>query len=338
MRFENVSILSVTHLDAPHVVTSAELEGQLADTMGRLGMRPDLLRELSGIMERRFWDNGSQPSDVATEAGRRAIAAAGIDPARLGILINTSVCRDYIEPSTACLVHGNLGLPATCMNFDLGNACLGFINGMDMVGNMIERGQVDYGVVVDGESSRMVTERTVERLRRPDVDELTFRSNFASLTLGSGAAAMVLGRSDLHPDAHPFLGGVNQAATEHNRLCFGQMDHMVTDTRSLLVAGLGLAARTWQKATEELGWTATDLDWYVLHQVSKSHTEKLAELLGLDLAKIYRLYPDHGNIGPAGVPIVLSKLQEENRLAKGQRLALMGIGSGLNCTMAEVRW
>ncbi len=333
MRFDNVSILGVAHVDAPHVVTSAHLESRLAPTMERLGMRPDLLRELSGIMERRFWDNGTQPSDVATEAAKRALAAAGIEPARLGILINTSVCRDYIEPSTACLVHGNLGLPATCMNFDLGNACLGFVNGMDMVGNMIERGQVDYGIVVDGESSRTVTERTVERLLQPEVDELTFRSNFASLTLGSGAAAMVLGRSDRHPEAHPFMGGVNQAATEHNRLCFGQMDHMVTDTRSLLVAGLGLAARTWQKAREELGWRAEDLDWFVLHQVSKSHTEKLAELLGLDLAKIYRLYPSYGNIGPAGVPIVLSKLVEENRLERGQR-----IGSGLNCTMAEVRW
>jgi len=338
MRFDNVSILSVRHVDAPLRVTSEELESRLAPTLERLGMRPDLLREASGIMARRFFDDDVQPSDAATEAAALAIEAAGLDPDRLGILINTSVCRDYVEPSTACLVHGNLGLPATCMNFDLGNACLGFINGMDMVGNMIERGQVDYGVVVDGESSRLVTERTVERLRQPDVDEMTFRANFASLTLGSGAAAMVLGRSDLHPEAHPFLGGVNQAATEHNRLCFGQMDHMVTDTRALLVAGLGLAGRTWKKAVEELGWSVQDLDWFVLHQVSKSHTEKLAEMLGLDLDKIYRLYPDRGNIGPAGVPIVLSKLQEEGRLARGQRLALMGIGSGLNCTMAEVRW
>jgi len=76
----------------------------------------------------------------------------------------------------------------------------------------------------------------------------------------------------------------------------------------------------------------------VLHQVSKPHTEKLSEMLGLDPTKIYRLYPEYGNIGPAGVPIVLSKLEAEGHLATGQRIALMGIGSGLNCTMAEVVW
>ena len=72
--------------------------------------------------------------------------------------------------------------------------------------------------------------------------------------------------------------------------------------------------------------------------MSRSHTEKIASILGLDLARVYRLYPEHGNIGPAGVPIVLSKLDQEGRLEPGHRVALMGIGSGLNCTMAEVVW
>jgi 3-oxoacyl-[acyl-carrier-protein] synthase-3 len=61
-------------------------------------------------------------------------------------------------------------------------------------------------------------------------------------------------------------------------------------------------------------------------------------MLGLDPEKIFRLYPKFGNIGPAGVPIVLSKLNEEGKLKPSHRVALMGIGSGLNCTMAEVVW
>jgi 3-oxoacyl-[acyl-carrier-protein] synthase-3 len=337
MHFDNVSILGVAHLDAPHRVPSDEIEGRLAPTLDRLGMRPDLLRDASGIMARRMWDDGVQPSDVAARAGELAIEAAGIDRDELGILINTSVCRDYVEPSTACIVHSNLGLPETCMNFDLGNACLAFINGMDMVGNMIERGQIAAGIVTNGESSRLPTERTVERLLDPAVDEAIFRANFATLTLGSGAAAMVLGRSD-DGRGHRFLGGVNLAATEHCRLCYGQVDGMVTDTRELLVAGLGLAARTWQKAVDELGWSADAFDHFVIHQVSKTHSDKFAAILGLDPAKIYRLYPEFGNIGPAGVPIVLSKLAEARSLSKGDRIALMGIGSGLNCTMAEVIW
>ena len=167
MRFQNVSIFGIAHIDAPHRVTSEEIEGRLAPSLDRLGMRGDLIRDLSGIMERRVWDDGVQPSDVAAQAGEKAVAAAGIDKDRLGVLVNTSVCRDYIEPSTACIVHSKLGLPETCMNFDLGNACLAFINGMDMVGNMIEQGQIDYGNVVNGESSKFSTEKTIEKLLDP---------------------------------------------------------------------------------------------------------------------------------------------------------------------------
>ena len=108
--------------------------------MNRLGIRPDLLRDLSGIMERRVWDEDTMPSEAAAMAGDKAIEAAGIDKSKLGILINTSVCRDYLEPSTACIAHSMMGLPETCMNFDLGNACLAFINGMQVACNMIERG------------------------------------------------------------------------------------------------------------------------------------------------------------------------------------------------------
>ncbi len=338
MRFQNVSIFGLAHIDAQNRVPSEAIEARLASTLERLGMRGDLIRDLSGIMERRVWDDGVQPSDVAAQAGEQAIADAGIDMTRLGILVNSSVCRDYIEPSTASIVHSKIGLPETCMNFDLGNACLAFINGMDMVGNMIEQGQIDYGIVVNGESSKFSTEKTIERLLAPEVDETTFRDNFATLTLGSGAAAMVLGRSDIADGGHPFLGGVNLAATEHNQLCYGQVDGMVTKGHELLVAGLGLAARTWTKAVAEFGWKIEDFDHSVIHQVSKIHTEKFCEIVGLDIDEVFRLYPNFANIGPAGVPIVLSKLNDEGRLTGGDRIALMGIGSGLNCTMAELVW
>jgi 3-oxoacyl-[acyl-carrier-protein] synthase-3 len=338
MNFNNVSVLSVSHLDAPHRVTSEEIERRLEPTMKRLGIRSDLLRQLSGIMERRVWDEGVMPSEVAAMAGEKALEKAGIDRSKVGILINTSVCRDYLEPSTACIAHSQLGLPDTCMNFDLGNACLGFVNGMDMVGNLIDRGEIDYGILVNGETSRQITESTIELLQREDMDETTFRENFASLTLGSGAAAMVLGRTDRAPEGHPFTGSVNLAATQHCRLCAGNIDHMVTKTKELLMAGMELAVRTWGRAAEVLGWTVDAIDHYVVHQVSKVHTEQFAGILGIDLTKVFRLYPDFGNIGPAGVPIALSKLEETGRLQKGQRVAILGIGSGINCTMAELYW
>jgi 3-oxoacyl-[acyl-carrier-protein] synthase-3 len=338
MRFESVSIVSVEHVDPPHVLTSEEIEERLAPTIRRLGVRPNLLQELSGIVERRLWDPGTTPSEPATRAGERAIEAAGLDRGKIGVLVNTSVSRDYLEPSTACAVHNGLGLSEQCINFDVSNACLGFVNGMDVVGNMIERGQVDYGIIVNAESSRPLIEATIPRMLDEAIDPLTFREHFASLTLGSGAVAMVMARSDLAASGHRYLGGVSLAATENCRLCCGNMDNMVTDTQALTEAGLKLAHRTWQRAVAELGWTIDSHAHYVQHQVSKGHAEKFAAILGLDMDRVYRLYPDYGNVGPAGIAIVLSKLGDEGVSQPGDRIALMGIGSGINCTMAEIVW
>jgi 3-oxoacyl-[acyl-carrier-protein] synthase III len=338
MNFENLSILSVRHVDAPHVVTSAEIQAELSETMERLGLPPNLLEGLAGIHERRFWNEDTQPSDAATLAAEVALRDSGLERGRLGVLINTSVCRDFIEPSTACLVHGNLKLSDACMSFDVGNACLAFLNGMEIVGNMIERGQIEYGMVVDGESSRFLTESTIERLKRPETDAATFREEFASLTTGSGAVAMILGRSDLAPDGHRFCGTFTRAATEHNRLCLGQVDRGVTDTKGLLVAGVELSKQTWAGAQEHLGFDASEVDEFVLHQVSQRHAEQLAQNLEIDLEKALMIVGQFGNIGPASVPIVLSKAVDLGRVQRDDRIVLAGIGSGLSCTVGEVIW
>ena len=338
MKFNNVSIASVQHLDAPHRITSAELDEQLMPSMERLGMMPGMLEGLAGITARRFWDPGVQPSDVAAEAAELAIEEAGIDRERLGVLINTSVCRDYIEPSTACLVHGNLGLPASCDNFDVGSACIAFATGMEIIGNMIELGQIEYGIVVDGESSRYVVESTIERLQDESADEQTFREEFAALTLGSGAVAMVLAHRDRAPDAPRYLGAVKVAATQHNRMCLGQVDYMKTDARGLLLAGIQVASRAWAGGKELLGWTNEDVDEVVMHQISKVHTTQLLMTLGIPPEKAHLIFPEFGNIGPAGVPTVLSKARDAGRIEKGDKVVLAAIGSGINCTAAGIIW
>lgn len=338
MRFSNVSILSASHVDAPIRVTSEQLCAPLLPTMARLGMRADVLATASGVLARRWWAPGVQPSDAATMAAELALAEAGVARENIGILVNTSVCRDYVEPSTACLVHGKLGLAPTCLNFDVGNACLAFLNGMDIVANLIERGAVDFGLVVDGEGARYVQEATVARLASDTATEQDFREQFATLTLGSGGAAMVLARSDLAPEGHRYLGGVSLAATQHSGLCKGQNDKMVTDAKTLLFAGLELAGQTWAKVQAEMGWQAAAFNEFVLHQVSGTHTKTLCATLGLDMAKVFGIYAEFGNIGPAAVPIALSKAVAAGRIHKGNRVALMGIGSGLNCSMAEVVW
>ena len=338
MNFKNVVIQAVVAIEPPIRVTSRELSERLLPTLKRLGIRTDMLEELSGIVARRFWKNGTQPSDAATMAAEKALEQCQLERERIGVIINTSVCRDYLEPSTACIVHGNLGLGEDCLNFDVGNACLAFLNGMDIAARMIERDEVDYALIVDGESSRPITEATIERMLGPEIDEDQFRTEFASLTLGSGAAAMIMARRELVPHGHRYLGSVSRSATEFNTLCRGQMDQMVTETKVLLTEGLKLAAKTFRAACIALGWVVSELDQFVIHQVSKVHTESLVKLLGLDPQKVHAIYPELGNVGPASVPMALAHALELGKIRTGDRVALLGIGSGLNCSMAEIVW
>ncbi len=338
MRFEQTSIVGVAHVDAPHRIATDELEAPLATTYARLGMPQRLIEPLTGVRARRWWDRDTKPSDGAALAGRKVLDESGVDPRRIGVLVNTSVCRDWVEPSTACFVHHKLGLSEDCINFDVANACLGFLDGMQLVANLIERGEVEYGLVVDCESSRDVVEATVERLSRSSCDEGMLKAQLATLTVGSGAAAMLLGRTSLAPSGHRFLGAVSLAATQHNQLCRGQLEVGLTDTKNLLAHGVGVAQRTWQRAQQAFGWTADNVECFALHQVSALHTETLASTLGFSLDKAFLIYPELGNVGPASLPIVLSKAAEAERLSPNDRVVLAGIGSGLNCTAAAVLW
>jgi acyl-CoA:acyl-CoA alkyltransferase len=336
MIFESVGVASVACVDAPEVVTSADLELGFASTLDRIGSRPGLIEALTGVRSRRFFPVDVQPSDAATQAGLAAIEAAQVQASDIDIIINTSVCKDFIEPSVASLVHRNLGLKRSCLNFDIGNACLGFLDAMSIVATMIESGRARYGLIVDGENSRFVVEETVARLSREDADADMLRDHFATLTLGSGGAAMVLGPSD--QTAHTFRGGVSLAATEYNHLCRGHNDRMITDAQGLLKAGVELARDAFDEACQQFGWSAENLDHLVLHQVGSVHTRALLKALGLDRDKAQLIYPEFGNIGPASIPITLAKASQSEDLSPGDRIALMGIGSGLNVSMTEIKW
>jgi 3-oxoacyl-[acyl-carrier-protein] synthase-3 len=333
-RFTDTAVLSVSVAEAPIVVTSAEIDEALADTYARLDVRPGLLEGLAGIVERRWWPEDVTFADAAAMAGAKALADAGIEAKRVGLLIDTSVSRGHLEPSAAVDVHHQLDMPSHCLNFDLSNACLGFVNGMHLAGTLIDAGQIDYAIIVDGEGSRGLHERTIERLQRPETTVADIFENFASLTLGSGGAAMVLGRASEHPEGHRFIGGVSRAATQHHRICVGDMNQMRTDSRALLEAGLELSAATWQEGCESFDWT--DLDCYVIHQVSSVHTQAVTAALGIDPARVPMTFPRYGNIGPASIPFTLA--QQVDNLRGGDRIGCLGIGSGLNASVIEIAW
>ena len=333
IEYTRSTIWSVAHAEAPEVVTSAWIDEQLADTFERCGIRPGLLESVAGIVERRWWPEEVSFDEAAAMAGVRALEQADLAPSDVDLLISTSVCKHHLEPSVACAVHFRLGLGPECVNFDLGNACLGFVNAMQVGAMAIETGHASTVLIVDGEGSRFTQLATIERLRQPTTTALDVFDQFASLTLGSGAAAMVMGAP--RAGSHRFVGGLSRAATVNHDLCVGDLDTMRTDTAALLENGLALARDAFE-ASVEAGWNWERCDRFVMHQVSAVHTRKLCELLGVDMDLVPLTYPGFGNMGPAAVPYTLSTVAHE--IGDGERVLLMGIGSGLNCAAAELIW
>lgn len=333
-RFTNAAIVSVAAVDAPVVVTSAHIDERLAPVYERLGMRPGMLENVAGVRERRWWPEDVSFEEAAALAGEKALALSGVARDRVGMLINTSVSRAHLEPSAAVAVHRKLGLPSSAMNFDLSNACLGFVNGMHLAATLIDAGQIDYALIVDGEGARQPQEATLERLLagEPTVDDMY--DNFATLTLGSGGAAMVVGRADLHPEGHRIVGGVARAASEHHSLCVGDLEGMRTDTRQLFEAGLELSEDAWKEALADFDWA--DMDHYIIHQVSLVHTAAICQRLGFDQSKAPLTFPTRGNIGPASVPYTMA--EHAPLMSSGDRVIAMGIGSGLNVSALEIIW
>ena len=332
--FTDTAVLAVSAVDAPEVITSSDIDGWLAPAYASAGLHGGMLEQLAGISERRWWPSDVTFADAAAMAGAKAIAEAGVDPRAIGLLVDTSVCRERLEPSASVDVHRQLGLSSACVNFDLSNACLGFMSGMQLAANMIDSGQIDYALIVDGEGSRQPQQATIERLNSQGATREDIVENFATFTLGSGGAAMVLGRASQHREGHRFLGGVSRAATEHHLLCTGDLTGMRTDSRALLEAAVDLAVLTWADAAEHFDWT--DLRMYVIHQVSKIHTEAIARALNIAPERVPQTFPTRGNIGPASVPFTLAMNSEH--LVSGDRVACMGIGSGLNAAVIDIEW
>lgn len=330
----NVVLLSVAATMASRTTTSEDIDRQLSPALKRLRLPLGLLQRVAGVYERRNWSAEESFDDAAISAGKRALAEAGVRPDQVGLLINTSVTRKHLEPSVAVRMHHGLGMPSSAVNFDIANACLGFVNGMSLAAQMIDSGQIDYAVVIDGEDADEIQVNTIERLGREGIKRKDFMSEFASLTLGSGAAAAVLGRADRHPDGHRLLGGVTRAATQFNELCVGSVDGMFTDAKALLKGGMDLVVSAWRDAKKQWNWS--NMDKYILHQVSDVHTNAIVKAVGLDKSRIPLTYPKLGNVGPASIPITLAA--EAGSLKRGERILLMGVGSGLNTSMLEIAW
>jgi len=341
MRFEHACIESLAMALPDEVWTSADIENRLAPLYERLKLPAGRLELMTGIRERRMWPAGMRPSDASAAAGRAVLAQSQLSAGQVELFIHAAVSRDMLEPATASFAHRKIGLPATAQIFDVSNACLGFLNALTVAAAMIEAGHIRCALVVSGENGRPLVEQTLRTLLERPWTRNEIKPFFANLTIGSGAVGAIVCHRDLvRGRPHRLLGGVARAATEHSELCQGDTHGaeslaMQTDSEKMLVAGVGLARETWSAFTAEQG---TSFDRFVCHQVGSAHRTRLYELLGLDLARDYSTFETLGNTGSVALPATLAAAVTAGAVRPGDRVGLLGIGSGLNCLMLALEW
>src|SRR5262245_19985092 len=374
MNYNRVHIEAIGYELPPVVVSTAELEARLAPVYQALKMAPGQLELLTGINERRWWEPGFPISLGAAAAAKKALAAADLSATDIDVLIYAGVCREQFEPATACAVAHELKINPNASIFDLSNACLGVLNGIVDIANRIELGQAKAGLVVSAETAREINENVIDRMVRTKSVEL-FRESIATLTGGSGACAVLVTAEGLSRDKRRrIVGGVTQNAPEYHALCrwgvksllpatihtvekvFGQqagvlvhrsidfglrhvmVPFMETHAGEVLKYGVDLGMRTWKKFLGKLGWRLDTLDKVICHQVGAGHRDAVLKSLGIPAEKDFSTFEFLGNMGTVSLPLTAALAEERDFLRPGDRVGLLGIGSGLNCMMLGVEW
>lgn len=335
MKYEKVALGAIGYELPNNLVASSELERRLGPVYEALKFAPGQLELLTGIRERRWWNPGFKLSEGAVRAGRKALLKARVAPERLGALVYAGVCRDASEPATACSIADGIGVGADCAVYDVSNACLGVLSAIVDVANRIELGQIEAGLVLSCESAREINDSMIaEMLARRSLDH--FRLSMATLTGGSGAAAVVLARAD---GPGPRLRGASVcAAPKHWDLCRWDRDSMRTDAAAVLKNGVELARATWKKFLTTLAWTPERVDKTICHQVGGQHREMVLSALDLSAAKDFATYEFLGNMGTVSIPLTAALAEERGFFNRGDKVGFLGIGSGLNCMMLGWEW
>lgn len=345
MKFSR-TVIAQTAVELPDEVWSSDfIEEKLAPVYTRLRLPQGRLELMTGIRERRFWSRPMRPSEASALAGKKAMLAAGTRAEDIDLLVHAAVCRDRLEPATAAYVHRLLGLGPRTMIFDVSNACLGFLNAMVVAASMIESGQIRRALICSGENGRPLVENTIAKLNADTtLTRAGIKPYFANFTIGAGAVAAVVARDDEAPAGSPrLLGGIVETDSTANALCEGDSAAnsapvMQTDSEKLLEAGIALATRAWSAFKRELDWDEGVPAHIITHQVGTRHSTKLFAALGLDPAKDRRSFDRLGNVGSVSLPATLALCAEAGTFARGDKAALLGIGSGLSTIMLGVQF
>lgn len=292
------------------------------------------IRERTGIVERRIADEGEYTSTMAIEAGRRALEVAGLDPARLGLVICATSTPDYLMPNTASLIQDGLGASHAAA-FDLNAACSGFVYALVTAAGLIRGGVYDSILVIGSESMSRV---------------MNWSDRSTCVLFGDGAGAVVLQASELPGGVLASQLGSDGSGGDlltvglGTRLPLSQAAVACGDTFMKMNGQqvFRFATRIMCDATREVAESAgigvDAIDLIIPHQANTRILETAAKKLGLPQSKIYCNLDRYGNTSAASVPLALVDAIDAGRVQAGDRIMMVGFGGGLTWGACLVEW
>lgn len=334
----NIVIEGLEYVEAPEVITSLELEDRFKDTRDMFGIPENFIESFSGVSARRVWPLDVKYDDVALLSAKKLLDRLNIDVNEIGIIVNTSLTKRYVEPTIAVLLHEKLGLNDRCINFDVSNACVGFSNAINIISSLLKTEKIKYGLVVCGEHFHRYINLATDRLSNADISLENFMLEFATLTLGSGSVSMLLCKEEdsIH-NSHLIKGQMFSVDSKHTTLNMADRDQMVCRSQDMLKAGIPVLNRTLEICNEVFpDWK--QIDRFFPHQVSWSHIKALSKVTGIDVKDMEVIFPQLGNISSASWPIAIAIAENEKRLVNGMDIGVLSMGTGFNCSCLRINW
>ncbi len=284
----------------------------------RLDTSDAWIRERTGIERRHIADESQASSDLALNAARKALDAAGIKAEDLDLIVVATSTPDYIFPSTACILQAKLGVKG-CAAFDMQAVCSGFVYGLATADSFIRTGQHRKALVVGAEVFSRI---------------LDWNDRGTCVLFGDGAGAVVLS-ADARPGIHASRlhadGSHVQLLSVPGNVSRGK----IVGSPFLQMNGQGVfrfAVRVLEESARETlaaaGMNLEDVDWLIPHQANVRILEATARKLGLPREKLVVTVDHHGNTSAASVPLALDEYLRAGKIRPGQRLLLQGVGGG----------
>jgi 3-oxoacyl-[acyl-carrier-protein] synthase-3 len=323
----NSAILGTGSYVPNRVLTNADLE-RMVDTSDTW------IVERTGIRERRLVEPGQACSDLALEAAQKALLAANVQAADIGLILVATCTGDMPLPSTACLLQHRLGATraAAC---DISAACCGFVYALSIADAYVKNG-TRYVLVVGAEVMSAITDWTDRNTC------VLFGDGAGAVVLGPGSPEAGVLSTHLHANGqlsdmiHVPGGGSKEPASEEvlaNKRCFVKMKG--NETFKIAVKSMEEAA---QEAAKSNGVTMDDIDIFIPHQANMRILKAVSQRLGLAQEQLMINLDRFGNTSAASIPLALDEAVLTKRIQKGHLVLLAAFGAGLTWASALIRW